>query len=311
MEITSDAIRQLNDDLHAIREAGAYFFEHAVREVEEAKPSYGKHDWELLSEDTQRYGEQGRLRLKDFTLRLIEAAKVSPLLSGDDRWDATSSMKSAAAALRLRRYDRWDTEVLHDEGSVLGVRRAGQSEDYTSVSFASQAFSEAVEKLEDIIELLVPGDAVPSVGVVPSRGQETRQYRPNTAFIIMQINHNLPELEDVKNAIKEVFKEYDIRAIRADEIEHQDIITARILEEISTSEFLFADLTGERPSVYYEIGYAHALGKRPILYRRENTTLHFDLAVHNVPEYKNITDLRRMLRRRLATLLNKKVDEAD
>lgn len=127
----------------------------------------------------------------------------------------------------------------------------------------------------------------------------------NTAFILMRMDKDYIEGEDICNTIKEVCNSFGIVAERADDIEHSDKITDVILDKIKTSEFIIADLSGDKPNVYYEIGYAHALNKRPILYRNLDSTLHFDLAGHNVPSYRNHTELKRLLKKRFEALTGK------
>lgn len=59
----------------------------------------------------------------------------------------------------------------------------------------------------------------------------------------MSMDRTRPELIDVADAVKQVFELFDVRALRADDIEHEGLITQRILTEIKTAEFCFADLT--------------------------------------------------------------------
>jgi nucleoside 2-deoxyribosyltransferase len=129
--------------------------------------------------------------------------------------------------------------------------------------------------------------------------------KKQTAFVIMAMDPNKPELADILETIRGVCAAFGIKAHRADEIQHQEQITNVILEEIKCCEYLIADLTFERPNVYYEIGYAHAIDKKPILYRKMGTPLHFDLAVHNVPEYRNNTELRDLLTLRFEAILGR------
>jgi hypothetical protein len=229
-----------------------------------------------------------------------EAVRRSPMLSDSDIKEVGHSVKGMRAALRLANYRHWGPEVLHDEGQVLGVSPGGQSEDLSMLpQEAAKHFNDCTNRLRSILELVGATVQDSRVAIVGSGLSAPAGYRPGTAFIMMSMQSEKPELTDVADTVKRCFAKFGIEAVRADDIEHEDIITKKILDEIRTAKFLFADLSGERQSVYYEVGYAHALGRRVTLFRQDRTVIHFDLAAYNCAEYKNLRELEELLTRRL------------
>lgn len=109
-----------------------------------------------------------------------------------------------------------------------------------------------------------------------------------------------------------VFKEYDLRfeamervitdagavAIRIDKEHALEDLVGRIKKEIRNSQFVVADLTDERPSCYFEAGYAEALGKKVIYVASKQsvtkpgtkTVIHFDIHM-NMNYFSNHEEL--------------------
>jgi nucleoside 2-deoxyribosyltransferase len=237
--------------------------------------------------------------------KVASFAQSSPLFGQLDINGLRFATKSMLASLQLYEYHYSDEQPIAGEHGVYGVRPPEEYEESVKIADARKSFLENCDWAIDHLDLLSPSEHELPSAIMASQASVISKIRRNTAFIIMRMGGPRTEDEDIKDCIKQVFREFGVRAVRADDVEHQDVITKRILDEIATSEFQIADLTGERPSVYYEVGYAHALGQRPILYRKSGTPLHFDLAVHNVPEYDNIRDLRGKLRKRLAAITGK------
>jgi hypothetical protein len=71
-------------------------------------------------------------------------------------------------------------------------------------------------------------------------------------------------------------------------------ITDRILSEIRRAEFIVADFTGQRQSVYFEAGFARALGREVIWCCRDDDikSLHFDTKHFGHVVWKDSADLR-------------------
>jgi nucleoside 2-deoxyribosyltransferase len=86
------------------------------------------------------------------------------------------------------------------------------------------------------------------------------------AFVAMPMDRDNHALVDVLEAIKAGAKECGITAERIDDDERSERITDRMLESIRKAEFVIVDLSYARPNVFFEAGYAHGIGKIPILY---------------------------------------------
>jgi hypothetical protein len=299
--MNSNAPADLRSEFVSIRDEGIAIFGEITESLGPIQFAYA---WNKLSPEQRKRAIQIRKRLTDLSPQLLDAARHSPLLEDTDGVEIRRALRRMSSSLLMKEFEYVDAHIIADEDRVLGMSPAKQQESDVSAQEAQDEFKTAAQLILREIDLFVPLTDGLRRSPAVEQTSDVRRYRPNTAFIMMQIDRNNPHLEDINNAIKETFRDFDIEARRADEIEHSDAITQRILDEITTSEYLIADLTGERPSVYYEIGYAHAIGKHPILYRQEGAKLHFDLYVHNVPEYKNITHLKELLQRRLIELTN-------
>lgn len=109
----------------------------------------------------------------------------------------------------------------------------------------------------------------------------------------------LREFDARFEVMESIAEKYESIAVRIDrEAPLEDIVT-RIKREIRASAFVIADLTDERPSCYFEAGFAEALGK-PVIYIASNnsvlkpgtpTKIHFDIHM-NVLFFTNQEELR-------------------
>jgi hypothetical protein len=103
------------------------------------------------------------------------------------------------------------------------------------------------------------------------------------------------------SVIQPVLKAKNVEARRVDRIEHNDDIDDRIVAEIAAADFVLADLTYARPSVYYEAGFAERM--LPVIYtvRKDHLNdavddpyrmwrVHFDLQMKNVIAWSSPDD---------------------
>jgi nucleoside 2-deoxyribosyltransferase len=118
-------------------------------------------------------------------------------------------------------------------------------------------------------------------------------------FVAMAFGHT--DADAVYDSVRKALKPIGIMTCRVDRIEHNDDIDKRIIAEIEAADFVLADLTYARPSVYFEAGYAQR--SIPVIYiaRQDhfkdkaddpngNLRVHFDLQMRNIVPWSSGRD---------------------
>jgi len=109
--------------------------------------------------------------------------------------------------------------------------------------------------------------------------------RPDSrqGFVAMCFASELDELYD--KGLKPAIEDAGYYAMRVDRQEFNDRIDDQIIVEIRRSRFLVADFTKQRPAVYYEAGFAQALGLPVICTCHKND---LDKCSFDTRQYKHI-----------------------
>jgi hypothetical protein len=104
-------------------------------------------------------------------------------------------------------------------------------------------------------------------------------------FILMPFNKK--DLDVVYNDfLKPSIEKLKLQCIRGDDIFGDNIIMDDIIKLIKESAILVADLTYRNPNVFYELGLAHAFGKKVLLLAQSMDDVPFDLRHRRVCLYK-------------------------
>ncbi len=83
-----------------------------------------------------------------------------------------------------------------------------------------------------------------------------------------------------KFGIKGAAEDAGAYAERIDEQIFSEGILDRVFNQINKADVIVADMTGRNPNVFYEVGYAHALGKIVLLLTQQADDIPFDLKHH-------------------------------
>lgn len=130
-----------------------------------------------------------------------------------------------------------------------------------------------------------------------------KQVKSNQAFVAMHFQDDLRDV--LEQGFKPALKASGYVALRIDELEHNDMITDRMIAEIRRSGLLIADCTNQRHNVYFEAGFAMGLGVPVIWTCKESdiANLHFDTKPFNFIAWRDIADLRKKLADRIDATL--------
>jgi hypothetical protein len=110
--------------------------------------------------------------------------------------------------------------------------------------------------------------------VKTSNRPELQEEVASLVFVICPFS---PDMDPIFEGIREAAKAVSLEAKRVKDVVGDYQITTQLMNMIAQARLIVADLSHERPNVYFELGYARGLGKTVVTCAKEGTTIHFDV----------------------------------
>lgn len=100
-----------------------------------------------------------------------------------------------------------------------------------------------------------------------------------------------PRYRNVFNVVKNACSEIGLKCYRGDEEHVTSDLMKHIIKQIVSSRLVIAHLDGRNPNVFYELGIAHAIGKKVILLSGNIEEVPFDIRGFMMVIYENEKEL--------------------
>ena len=171
------------------------------------------------------------------------------------------------------------------------------TENKTRSTIRLKTFTDKID--EAIVRLEEKINPTPKVKNKPNQSANGPKI---TAFIAMALNLKDSTQDKTRDFIVEALSEMDIHAKTSNGWAEMEKVSEDILDSIKTAQLIIADLTNNKPQVYYNAGYGHALGKVVIYIAKKGSSLKFDLGEKQIIYYANPPQLKAKIKEKIKTI---------
>lgn len=138
-----------------------------------------------------------------------------------------------------------------------------------------------------------------------------RQNTVANSKLVFVITAFREDLDPIFEGIEAAGRAVGLDVKRVKDVPGDYRITDQLIRMIHEARLVVADLTHERPNVYFELGYARGLGKTIVTIAREGTPIHFDIKDWTYLTYIDSRILERDIKKRFEFELSNDVGESD
>jgi hypothetical protein len=207
-------------------------------------------------------------------LLLLRETKTWEQLAGRYAYADPAQLKTNTNTMTLlnKLFDMRDLGLVsfHDEETVDGRKPVGEIKETDlwpkiRVAFGGMSLSE--------VAMLSRHSR--GMAVAPVFGRPRQPEKKIDVFVLMPFNAKMEKV--YTNHIKKMGEELGVTILRADEIFSPKPFMEKVWEGICAAQIVLADCTEKNPNVFYEIGMAHAVGKKVVLITRSDKDIPSDI----------------------------------